>query len=179
MAHPAETRVLVAAGCLPRQSVELSVMYRSDVPLTSVAAGASAATFLFMSVFIGVGDASAENTGLPGTSVYADAAPFPLPSARREAAAIPPYMAPPEPGDSTAALEAVEIALTQASDGATYVWRRHNGRLAGAFRPTSTFRDVDGRMCRHLEMHMRLGTYQRRTEGIACRSSDGVWNLEG
>lgn len=154
-------------------------MYSSDVPLSSVAAGASAAMFLFLTAFIGVGDVSAGSTGLPGTSIHADAAPFALPTPRRSSPAIPPYMAPPEPGDSIAALEAVEIALTQASDGATYVWRRHNGRLAGAFRPTSTFRDSDGRICRHLEMHMRLGTYQRHTEGIACRSTDGVWNLEG
>ena len=84
-----------------------------------------------------------------------------------------------EAGDDVAALEAVEIALTQASDGATYIWRRGNGRLVGAVKPTNTFRDADRRICRHIEMQLRLGTYVRRTEGIACRGPDGVWNLEG
>jgi len=92
---------------------------------------------------------------------------------------LPPIRAQTEPGDEIAALAAVEVALTQASDGATYFWQRGNGRLAGAIRMRSTFRDVDGRICRHLEMQMRLGDYVRKTEGVACRGADRVWLLEG
>ncbi len=164
----------------------------SHIPVSSVAFGAGAATFLFMSVLLGIGDASAEGRefrSLPGMTIHADAAPaipmtLPPPASslttlRRETPSIPGYTAPAEPGDAAAALEAVDVALTQASDGATYVWRRHHGRLAGTVRPTSTFRDADGRMCRHIEIQLRLGTYQRRTEGVACRGQDGVWLLEG
>lgn len=174
-------------------------MYRSEVPLSSIAAGALAATFLFVSVFLGAGQALARDRGLRGpasddtmTTIPPSPAPAPVmhadpdtrpdrtfPSPRRPLPSIPPYTAPPQPGDDIAVLEAIEIALTEASDGSTYVWRRDHGRLAGAFRPTSTFRDADGRMCRHLELRLRLGSYQRTIEGIACRARNGVWQLEG
>lgn len=170
-------------------------MSQCNVSLSSVAAGSFAAVFLFFSVLIGGGDAFAQSSGRPTSTPFVDGriadvhrtmtephdapianSPLPL---RRPPPTVPPYEAPAEPGDALAALEAIEIALTQASDGSTYIWRRNNGRLAGAFRPTSTFRDADGRFCRHLEMRMRLGTYQRLMEGIACRGMDGVWILEG
>ena len=163
-------------------------MYRTEVPLASVAAGAIAAAFLFVAVLLGAGDVLAESASLRGTTADASpvlhAEPMPMPGVQlrpmpRPLPALPPYVAPAEPGDALAALEAVEIALKEASDGSTYVWHRDNGRLAGAFRPTSTFRDGDGRVCRHLEMRMRLGSYQRQVEGIACRAPDGVWMLEG
>ena len=84
-----------------------------------------------------------------------------------------------EQADEIAVLDAVQIALTQAGDGASYVWRRGQGRISGAIRPTSTFRDASGHVCRHIEMMLTSGTYTRRTEGIACRKADGVWDLEG
>src|SRR5262245_35875333 len=142
---------------------------------------------------------SALSVGLGGAGLLLSAALMMLPSgARAEAIAdaapssrpgsatagpprleLPPIRAQVEPGDATTALHAIEVALTQAGDGATYLWQRGNGRLAGAIRVRSTFRDVEGRICRHLEMQMRLGTYVRSTEGIACRGIDGVWLLEG
>ena len=160
---------------------------RSNESLSSVAAGSFAAVLLFFCVLIGGGDSFAQSPAASATdghfaevhsAVVQSDAHSALP-ARRPLPVVPPYTAPSEPGDALAALEAIEIALTQAGDGATYIWRRNNGRLAGAFRPTSTFRDAEGRICRHLEMRMRLGTYQRPIEGIACRDKDGVWNLEG
>jgi hypothetical protein len=81
--------------------------------------------------------------------------------------------------DEIAALDAVQIALTEAADGATYVWQRYHGRLNGSVRMTSTFRGGDGRLCRHLVMSLTAGRYTRRTEGIACRDKDKVWSLEG
>ncbi len=170
-------------------------MSPSQLSVSSVVAGSFAAVFLFFSVLIGGSDAFAQFSGRPVTAPFVDGgiadvhrttsephdASLPQSAAplRRALPMVPPYEAPAEPGDALAALEAIEIALTQASDGSTYIWRRNNGRLAGAFRPTSTFRGADGRYCRHLEMRMRLGTYQRLMEGIACRGSDGVWILEG
>lgn len=153
-------------------------MYVSDRSIVSLAVAAFAAVFLFATTFIlsdsswagPAGRAEAAATE-PGWQPPKPLAPMPL-----EHPAIQPQI---EPGDDVAALEAVDIALTQASDGATYVWRRGNGRLVGAVRPTKTFRDADRRMCRHIEMQLRLGTYMRRTEGIACRGADGIWVLEG
>ena len=149
-------------------------MYTSSPSLSTLTAGAGAAVFLFVSVLISGGDLRAEAIFLePSRAGPNDALPqFPRPAM--------PLMRPlVEAGDETAAIEAVEIALTQAGDGATYLWQRGNGRLAGAIRMTSTFRDADGRICRHLEMQMRHGGYVRKTEGIACRGTDGVWLLEG
>lgn len=82
-------------------------------------------------------------------------------------------------GDEIATLDAILIALTEAQDGSAYVWQRHHGRLNGTVRMTNTFRDGDGRICRHMVMSLAAGRYTRRTEGIACRSRDGVWSLEG
>lgn len=149
-------------------------MYTSTPSICTLAAGTGAAVFLFLTTFIGSFEVHAEGRILelsPETAeISASLAPqgdFPLVRPRLD------------PSDEVAALEAVEIALTQAGDGATYVWQRAQGRLGGAVRMTNTFRDVDGRMCRHLVMQIRLGTYSRRTEGIACRDPDGVWVLEG
>ncbi len=114
--------------------------------------------------------ANSERNAVSGTMMHANP---------RMSLDLPTLRAPTEPGDFAATLQAIEIALTQAGDGATYVWNRGSGRITGAVRPTSTFRDADRRICRHLEMQLRLGAYVRRTEGIACRSTDGVWELEG
>ena len=162
-------------------------MYTSSSSLSTLAAGAGAAAFLFFSVLIGGADVYAQS-GFNGASFSGTSfsgAQFIEPSRGSQDGAFSgmpelPLMHPRmDAGDEAAALEAVEIALTQAGDGATYVWQRGNGRLAGAIRMTSTFRDADGRICRHLEMQMRHGTYARKTEGIACRDTDGVWLLEG
>lgn len=153
-------------------------MYVSDRSIVSLAVSAAAAVFLFATTFILSDGAQAEMAANAESPRMAPAWQAPQPPAPMplEHPAIQPQI---EAGDDLAALEAVDIALTQASDGATYVWRRGNGRLVGAVRPTKTFRDADQRMCRHIEMQLRLGTYLRRTEGIACRASDGVWVLEG
>jgi surface antigen len=92
---------------------------------------------------------------------------------------LPPIRARAEPGDELAALRAIDAALSGAGDGSTYVWGHGNGRLAGSIRPTSTFRDHLGRICRHLIVTMRLGSYTRRGETIACRGGDGAWSLDG
>ncbi len=155
-------------------------MFVSDRSIVSLAASTAAATFLFFSTLLATDTTRAEpattasqppasQTDVFGSLTHPQPTPRALP-------AFPPRI---EPGDDTAALDAIEIALTQASDGATYVWQRGNGRLTGSVRPTMTFRDADRRMCRHIEMQVQLGAHARRTEGIACRGTDGVWVLEG
>lgn len=81
--------------------------------------------------------------------------------------------------DEAAALEAVTVALTEVGDGSTYVWYRHGGRLSGLVQPTQTFRDVLGRVCRHLVVTLNDASRSKRTEGIACRLDDGGWELDG
>lgn len=81
--------------------------------------------------------------------------------------------------DEIAALEAVQIALTQVGDGASYVWYRHGGRLSGIVQPTQSFRDYKGRICRHLFVTLSAVGQSKRTGAIACRLADGSWELDG
>ncbi len=81
--------------------------------------------------------------------------------------------------DQRAALEAINYALMEVADGSTFVWRRHTGILRGVVRPTSSFRDDEGRVCRHIVLALSLGEFRKKVEGIACRTETGVWSLSG
>jgi 17 kDa outer membrane surface antigen len=81
--------------------------------------------------------------------------------------------------DEIAALEAVRIALSEVGDGSTFVWRRENGRLSGVIKPTSSFRNVDGKICRHLIIVLAAGARTSKIEGVACRLGNGRWELDG
>ena len=150
-------------------------MYQSSISVSTIVAGFGAAIFLFATVLIGADRARAQAAG---AELASGGGP---PSAMRPPlqTAIPEIKAMLEPDDLIAALQAIDVALTQAGDGATYVWRHGNGRLNGAVQMTGTFRDADGRICRHLRMLLNSGTYSRQREGIACRQSDGAWELDG
>ena len=81
--------------------------------------------------------------------------------------------------DRVAALQALELALSELGDGVTLVWQRPERGLVGRIKPVSAFRDDKGRVCRHVLYSLALGTYQRQIEGVACRESDGSWSLSG
>ena len=82
-------------------------------------------------------------------------------------------------GDEIAALSSVHHALTSVADGGTYVWHRNNGRLSGLVKPTSSFKNAEGAICRHIVLMLTTGPLTRKTEGVACRAPNGVWSLEG
>ena len=82
-------------------------------------------------------------------------------------------------GDEIAALEAIRIALSEVGDGATFVWRRANGRISGVVKPTSSFKAVDGKICRHLLIVLAAGRRTGKIEGVACRLGNGRWELDG
>jgi len=108
----------------------------------------------------------------PGTPPTGTNKPAPRP---RYADAMPPL----DVSDEAAALEAVHLALSELGDGASYVWHRRGGRLSGIINPTTSFKDRDGRVCRHLVMTLSAGPHTARTEGIACRLDNKSWRLEG
>lgn len=81
--------------------------------------------------------------------------------------------------DRVAALQALDLALSELGDGATLVWQRPERGLMGRIKPVSAFRDDQGRVCRHVVYSLALGTYQRQIEGVACRESNGSWSLSG
>lgn len=81
--------------------------------------------------------------------------------------------------DEIATLEAIRVALSEVGDGATFVWHRNNGRLSGIVKPTASFKDASGRVCRHIVLVLTTGLRTARAEGVACRLDDGRWQLEG
>jgi hypothetical protein len=80
--------------------------------------------------------------------------------------------------DEVAALDAIRIALTQVGDGSSFVWYRNNGRLSGVVQPTRSFRDGEGRICRHIVVILTTGPRTSKVEGFGCRLPDGNWQLE-
>jgi surface antigen len=81
--------------------------------------------------------------------------------------------------DEIAALERIQFALSEVGDGKTYVWRRWHGKLSGVIQPTASFKDPNGKICRHLLVLMTTGKNTKRQEGVACRLPTGRWQLEG
>lgn len=81
--------------------------------------------------------------------------------------------------DEIAALESLQLALSQVADGSSYVWHRSHGRLSGIVRPTASFKDHRGQVCRHVVVILNSLDDTRKTEAIACRTADGAWELDG
>ncbi len=81
--------------------------------------------------------------------------------------------------DEIAALERIQYALSEVGDGSTYVWRRWHGRLSGIVQPTSSFKDPEGKVCRHMVVLLTTGKRTKKQEGIACRLPSGRWQLDG
>jgi surface antigen len=83
------------------------------------------------------------------------------------------------PDDPVALLEALRVALDEVADGATYVWHRVDAPLQGAIRPTASFRDDSGAICRRLSVTLTLGATSRWTDAVACREDSGRWSISG
>lgn len=100
-------------------------------------------------------------------------------SVPREAPALRRGAPPLDESDEIAVLEAIRVALSEVSDGSTYVWHRWHGRLSGLVQPTASFKDVTGRVCRHIVLILSSAARTGKIEGIACRMDDGRWQLDG
>jgi surface antigen len=81
--------------------------------------------------------------------------------------------------DRMAAMQALELALSELGDGVTLVWQRPERSLVGRIKPMSAFRDDRGRICRHVVYSLAFGSFQRQIEGVACREQDGSWSFLG
>lgn len=81
--------------------------------------------------------------------------------------------------DRDAALEAIQFTLSEVADGATFIWYTKKSSLKGYVRPTSSFRNASGNICRHLKFSVRAHLIVHKIEGVACRSANGTWSLEG
>jgi surface antigen len=163
---------------------------RESFPLVSLVAGGLTAFCLVATVFLSPGDALAADpstpaTGLSGEEAAAPPCSCPGTSSRRQKPkyadlkTAPDDGRPLDAGDEMAALSSVQHALSATADGATYIWHRNNGRLSGLVKPTSSFKNVNGSICRHVVVMMTTGNKTRKAEGVACRDANGVWTLEG
>ena len=81
--------------------------------------------------------------------------------------------------DEIATLETLQLALSEVGDGSTYVWHRHHGRLSGVIQPTTSFKDTNDSVCRHVVVVLTSGNRSERSEGVACRLPSGQWQLQG
>ncbi len=79
----------------------------------------------------------------------------------------------------TATLRALHFTLSEVGDGSTFVWHHKTGRLRGVFKPTSSYQQTDGRVCRHIVIVLSARHRSGKTEGIACRAHDGSWIIDG
>ncbi len=81
--------------------------------------------------------------------------------------------------EEIAALESIQMGLSQMDDGTPFVWRHNNGKLSGIVRPTVSFRNAEGQLCRHVVVLLTTGYKTSTAEGIACRLPNRRWTLEG
>ena len=81
--------------------------------------------------------------------------------------------------DEIAALTNLQFALTEIADGASFVWRRRNGRLSGLVKPLASFKDAKGTVCRHILIVLNTATDTGKIETVACRLPGGGWQLDG
>lgn len=81
-------------------------------------------------------------------------------------------------GDEIAALESVQLALTEIADGSSYIWHRNHGRLSGIVKPVSSFKAANGTVCRYAVVVLSSLDVTKRTEIVACRLPTGIWQLE-
>jgi hypothetical protein len=157
------------------QSPSRVTAMRSDHRLAVLSCGVTLAFCLTASVLLTPRHVAADQPMALAINASSEAAPL-----------LPPALAPfPSPGawlgdiERTAALEAVQLALSEVGDGATYVWHARSGRISGAVQPTQSFVDRVGNICRHIVVELSSAGHSRRTEGLACRLSSGIWQLEG
>jgi hypothetical protein len=160
--------------------------------LLPTAAAASAALFLSASLVLMPDRASAEDVAGEAAGAAPPLASPPVeakpqapecgcPEARKSTrpkfAGLP--AGPLDEGDEIATLISIQHALAHAGDGQKYVWHRDNGRLAGIIHPTSSFRNGEGAVCRHIVVMLTTGLETRKVEGNACRGAGGRWALNG
>ena len=89
------------------------------------------------------------------------------------------FQTPLDETDEIAALESLQFALTEVADGSSYVWHRSHGRLSGIVKPTASYKDNQGSVCRHVFVVLNGVDTTKKTEAVACRLASGVWQIAG
>lgn len=156
-----------------------SVVMSSDSRLLPLAAAAAAAFALVAGVFLVPGFAKAQDNPLAPPTAAAPNCTCPEAQGKPMKPKFAGLGGELDESDEIAALASIQHALSHAADGATYAWQRTNGRLSGIVHPTSSFRNADGDLCRHIVVMLTTGYATKKTEGTACRIAKGRWHLRG
>lgn len=69
-------------------------------------------------------------------------------------------------------------ALETAKVGSISSWRNPNSGNSGTITPTRTLANGDGKVCREFNQTINTAGKSQKTSGIACRQSDGRWQVE-
>ncbi len=75
-------------------------------------------------------------------------------------------------------LSAIRHALRQVADGSSYRWHHKRSRLTGRIRPTSTYFNTSGQLCRHIYISLSYITAHKNSQALACRNKNGQWTLK-
>ena len=67
--------------------------------------------------------------------------------------------------------------LAAAGDGEVVGWKNPETGNSGIFRPTNSFYAADGRLCRQYRATVAFKDGVRSGAGMACRNSDGQWQV--
>lgn len=151
----------------------------------SISPGAGSAPTLPFAPVIGAGLLVAGSLWIAPLAIAADSASPALPVRKpvqlsRQTAGTPTFaelQARLDKGDQVAALHALQMALNQVGDGATFHWKKDNRDLKGIIKPTTAFRNSYGQVCRHVVYALSLGDYRKQIEFVACREAGGRWRL--
>ncbi len=152
---------------------------RSNVCLFPLVAGGLTAFVLVALLFVTPDFAAAAEADLTSQSAVQAGCNCPPNDSRPTNPKLADLKAPLDENDQVAALESLQFALTEVGDGSTYVWHRSHGRLSGLVKPTSSFKDAQGQVCRHILIVLNGTEATRKTETVACRLPTGVWQLDG
>ncbi|MCU0953386.1 MAG: hypothetical protein MUC37_01965 [Hyphomicrobium sp.] len=157
---------------------------RESTPLLPLAAGGLTAFALLAVIFmpsgtVRAGEEARSNARPPAACTCPGTSSRPQRPKFAELKPVPDDGNPLDASDHMAVLSSIHDALSGTADGGSYIWHRSNGRVSGLIRPTSSFKNVEGSICRHVVVMLTTGQKTRKTEGIACRGAGGVWSLEG
>ena len=163
---------------------------RSSLSLAPAMCGVASAVFLVATIFLAPGLVQAQDNGNadPGrTGAGGSTCSCPEKAPEGQKLWPKPKFAGTEPSaptrldgtDEISTLEAVHLALSEVGDGSTYVWHGRSGRVSGSVQPTASFRDISGKICRHIVLGLTAEGRSRQVEGVACRLANGSWRLEG
>ncbi len=70
-----------------------------------------------------------------------------------------------------------EQALAEADNGITSNWQNPETGNSGAFRPTQTFKALNGQTCRHFRSTVAFSDAVESGDGTACYQADGRWEI--